>query len=128
VVYCDDCCLACSQLPHNALQYWNHRLNGTPFNSSVALQTFVLSGVEFILWTNRSCLRTYIHTYPTQGMNFKAGVWHHPLVALDAPCDIACLVYEDGVEGDDCHIVNVCEADQVLVHVGAPGTTGLPKM
>jgi ureidoglycolate hydrolase len=52
-----------------------------------------------------------------QGLNFKAGVWHHPLVALGTPCDFACLVWESGVAADDCHVVNMRKAEQVLVHV-----------
>ena len=33
---------------------------------------------------------------PTQGIGYRAGVWHHPMIALDAPIDFACFVWEDG--------------------------------
>lgn len=35
-----------------------------------------------------------------QGITYRPGVWHHPLVALDHPTDFACVVYEDGSAGD----------------------------
>jgi ureidoglycolate lyase len=37
---------------------------------------------------------------PGQGINYKAGTWHHPMVALDAPADFAMLVWEDGSKND----------------------------
>lgn len=37
---------------------------------------------------------------PTQGVSYRPGVWHHPMIALDAPIDFACLVWEDGSAGD----------------------------
>lgn len=37
----------------------------------------------------------------TQGVAYAQGVWHHPLIALDAPTDFTCLVWEDGGP-DDC--------------------------
>ena len=39
-----------------------------------------------------------------QGVNYAAGVWHHPLAALDDATDFACVVYEDG-SPDDCHVL-----------------------
>lgn len=41
---------------------------------------------------------------PDQGISYRPGVWHHPLVALDREADFACLVWEDGSAGD-CEIV-----------------------
>ena len=35
-----------------------------------------------------------------QGISYHPAVWHHPLVALDAASDFACLVWEDGGAGD----------------------------
>ena len=35
-----------------------------------------------------------------QGISYRPGVWHHPLIALDGTTDFACLVYEDGSAGD----------------------------
>ncbi len=36
-----------------------------------------------------------------QGINYHAGVWHHPIVALDAPAEFAMLAWEDGT-AEDC--------------------------
>jgi ureidoglycolate lyase len=35
-----------------------------------------------------------------QGISYRPGTWHHPLIALDRTTDFACLVYEDGGAGD----------------------------
>lgn len=35
-----------------------------------------------------------------QGISYRPGTWHHPLIALDRTTDFACLVYEDGSAGD----------------------------
>lgn len=35
-----------------------------------------------------------------QGVTYKPGVWHHPMVALGKTSDLACLVYEDGSKAD----------------------------
>ena len=35
-----------------------------------------------------------------QGINYQRGVWHHPIVALDAPADFAMLAWEDGTPQD----------------------------
>jgi ureidoglycolate lyase len=37
---------------------------------------------------------------PGQGINYRRGVWHHPMIALDAPADFAMLAWEDGSSGD----------------------------
>lgn len=37
---------------------------------------------------------------PFQGVNYVAGCWHHPIVALDKQVDFTCLVWEDGTLGD----------------------------
>lgn len=36
----------------------------------------------------------------SQGVSYRPGVWHHPMIALDAPIDFTCLVWEDGSESD----------------------------
>ncbi len=43
---------------------------------------------------------------PGQGINYRPGVWHHGIVALDAPAEFAMLAWEDGTSGD-------CEERQV---------------
>ena len=55
-----------------------------------------------------------------QGVNYAAGVWHHPLAALDGPTDFACVVHEDGT-ADDCHIVPM---EGVTVRVVVDGGGG----
>ncbi len=35
------------------------------------------------------------------GISYRAGVWHHPMIALDRVTDFACFVFEDGT-ADDC--------------------------
>lgn len=37
---------------------------------------------------------------PGQGINYRVGVWHHPIVALDAPADFVMVAFEDGSPGD----------------------------
>lgn len=37
---------------------------------------------------------------PGQGVNYRAGVWHHPIIALDAPADLLMLAWEDGSARD----------------------------
>lgn len=49
-----------------------------------------------------------------QGVTYEPGVWHHPMIALDAPTDFACLVWEDGSD-DDCDVVQL--ADPIDVHL-----------
>lgn len=35
-----------------------------------------------------------------QGITYRPGVWHHPMVALDRETDFFCLVFEDGTAAD----------------------------
>lgn len=37
---------------------------------------------------------------PDQGVNYRRGVWHHPLIALEAVCDF--LVIDRGGGGENC--------------------------
>ena len=52
-----------------------------------------------------STLRAFVAS-KSQGMTYKPGVWHHPLVAMDHLTDFACLVWEDG-SPEDCEVVNL---------------------
>lgn len=38
---------------------------------------------------------------PGQGVNYRAGVWHHPIIALDGAADFLMLAWEDG-SSQDC--------------------------
>lgn len=37
---------------------------------------------------------------PGQGVNYRAGLWHHPIIALDGPADLLMLAWEDGTALD----------------------------
>lgn len=37
---------------------------------------------------------------PGQGINYRVGVWHHPIVALDGDADFVMVAFEDGTPGD----------------------------
>ncbi|MBN1206893.1 MAG: ureidoglycolate lyase [Myxococcaceae bacterium] len=37
---------------------------------------------------------------PGQGVNYRAGVWHHPIIALDEAADFLMLAWEDGTARD----------------------------
>jgi ureidoglycolate lyase len=37
---------------------------------------------------------------PGQGVNYRPGVWHHPIIALDGPADFVMLAWEDGTARD----------------------------
>ena len=37
---------------------------------------------------------------PGDAFNFRRGVWHHPIIALDEPADLLMLAWEDGGSGD----------------------------
>jgi ureidoglycolate lyase len=50
-------------------------------------------------WPELAGLRAFFGA-PGQAINYLPGVWHHPIVALDAPADFAMLAFEDGSAGD----------------------------
>ena len=55
---------------------------------------------------------------PTQGVSYRPGVWHHPMIALDAPTDFTCLVWEDGTD-DDCTVHHLPEGATLAVQPDA---------
>lgn len=46
-----------------------------------------------------------------QGIAYRAGTWHHTLIALDGPTSFACFVWEDG-SAEDCIVHPLTPADQ----------------
>ena len=52
-----------------------------------------------------STLAAFVAT-GVQGITYRPGVWHHPLIALDQVTDFACVVWEDGSAGD-CETVHL---------------------
>lgn len=46
-----------------------------------------------------STLRAFTAT-SSQGITYKPGVWHHPMIALERVTDFSCLVFETGVAVD----------------------------
>jgi ureidoglycolate lyase len=50
-----------------------------------------------------------------QGINYRRGTWHHPLLALERVCDF--LIVDRGGEGENCEEVTI--ADQNLLVVDA---------
>ncbi len=70
-----------------------------PMNARRYLVLVALGGDAPDLSTARAFVAT-----ATQGVSYRPGVWHHPMIALDAPIDFTCLVWEDGSEGD-CAVV-----------------------
>jgi ureidoglycolate lyase len=50
---------------------------------------------------------------PAQGVNYRKGVWHHFLLALEAESDF--LVIDRAGPGDNLDEIELAEADQILV-------------
>ncbi len=46
-----------------------------------------------------SGLRAFV-CLPGQGVNYRVGVWHHPIIALERDADFVMLAFEDGTKGD----------------------------
>lgn len=59
-----------------------------------------------------STLRAFL-AGPTQGISYFAGVWHHPMIALDDTTDFACAVWEDG-SADDCTVRDLSDRGVTL--------------
>jgi ureidoglycolate lyase len=48
-----------------------------------------------------------------QGFNYNPNVWHHPIIALDAPAELMMLAHEDG-SARDCEEWIVPEAVTIV--------------
>ena len=55
---------------------------------------------------------------PGQGINYSAGTWHFPLIALERAGVFSLLMWEDGTQGD-CGIVAVENGPTVIVPLPA---------
>ena len=51
---------------------------------------------------------------PGQGINYRAGCWHHPMIALFTPAEFSMLAWEDGTSGD-CEERALDEPFQVIL-------------
>jgi len=60
-------------------------------------------------------LRAFVAT-GSQGITYRPGVWHHPLVAMYRPGDFVSLVWEDGSKRD-CEVVKLGESVQIFAGV-----------
>lgn len=49
---------------------------------------------------------------PGQGINYRVGVWHHPIIALESDADFVMVAFEDGTR-DDC-IVKTLDAPVII--------------
>jgi ureidoglycolate lyase len=64
-------------------------------------------------------LRAFVAS-STQGVSYRPGIWHHPMIALDAATDFAVLVWEDG-SPDDCVTVDLRDRG-VVVSLASAGS------
>jgi ureidoglycolate lyase len=84
-------------------------------------QAFVpLSGIPFLVVVaplgdapSAESLRAFISD-GAQGVNYRRGVWHHALLALESPCDF--LVIDRGGPGPDCDEVTLGGREIFLQH------------
>jgi ureidoglycolate lyase len=54
---------------------------------------------------------------PGQGVNYRVGVWHHPIVALEGAAQFLMVAFEDG-SADDCVVFQLPRS--VTVHPAVP--------
>lgn len=79
-----------------------------PMNAQRYLALVALGGES----PDLSTLRAFVAT-GTQGVSYRPGVWHHPMIALDERVDFTCLVWEDGSDGD-CAVRDLSDEGMVI--------------
>lgn len=52
---------------------------------------------------------------PGQGVNYRVGTWHHPVLALEAVSDF--LVVDRGGEGHNCDEIFFDEASEIILNI-----------
>ena len=60
-----------------------------------------------------STLRAFLVAGP-RGVSYRPGVWHRPMTVLGRETDMACLVWEDGTQGD-CELRELKPAFRVKI-------------
>lgn len=86
----------------------------SPMNASRYLVIVALGGDT----PDLSTLAAFVAS-GTQAITYRPGVWHHPMIALDAETDFFCLVWEDGT-ARDCTVVHYAAGDRPTVTLDAP--------
>jgi ureidoglycolate lyase len=66
-----------------------------PMNATRFLVVVALGDVT----PNLASVRAFV-AHGGQAVSYRPGTWHHPMIALDAVTDFACLVWEDGTAND----------------------------
>lgn len=66
-------------------------------------------------------LRAFV-VHPGTAVSYRPGVWHHPMIGLDAVSDFACLVWEDGT-ADDAVVFSLADRG---VNIPYPATETAP--
>lgn len=72
-----------------------------PLQKGLRYLVIVAEGDPHTDTPDRSTLRAFMF-HGWQGVSYRAGCWHHPMIALDSPTTFAVLVHEDGTS-EDCH-------------------------
>ena len=80
-----------------------------PMNATRFLVVVALGDDEPDLTTLRAFEATGL-----QGVTYRPGVWHHPLIALDEQTDFTCFVHEDG-SAEDCVVIDLADRPYVTI-------------
>ncbi|KAJ1920330.1 Allantoicase [Tieghemiomyces parasiticus] len=61
-----------------------------------------------------STLRAFV-AHRWQGVSYRPGVWHHPMIVLEQETDFITLIWENGAAGEDCQVEHL--AAPVLIRI-----------